>query len=246
MEIVKNDPHLMVIDNFLGEEQFKAIQLQLMLEQYTQLHEGFWKKAWRLTDGNPLVSAIYNFSSEEHFEKVASQIYYPTNKPFDLFVDALNAVAAKAQSIIGQRDRDWSSYGFRAYIYTVGTGLGWHEDDVSVSGAFVYYCHPHWSMDWGGELLILEKVIPTGIEPPGGSIKLPDNMRSMSTKGAVGPEFGWNSRAHHFMDIGMGQFVSAKPNRLVFIGPHHSHSVRPVTIAAGENPRISLAGFFQK
>jgi hypothetical protein len=250
VKIVKRAPHCLVIDDFLSKDEFRAVQVQLMFEKYEKIHQRQWRKAWRLTDGEPLIGPTYSYSAEadsgERKPSSGLAIEYPAQRPTDFFVESLNQIVFEAAEVVGEKNKDWRSYGFHPYLYPVGTGLGWHEDDSSVSGAFVYYGHPDWRMDWGGELLILDQIIPSQIELPDGRVTLPERMKNMPLDGVTGPDFGWHSRSLHFMERGLGDFIAAKPNRLIFIGPHHSHSVRPVSPCAGENIRTSLAGFFQK
>jgi hypothetical protein len=47
----------------------------------------------------------------------------------------------------------WRGFTQSTWIYRAGLGLEWHSDTGWV-GAYVYYAHPAWRPDWGGELLI--------------------------------------------------------------------------------------------
>jgi hypothetical protein len=47
-----------------------------------------------------------------------------------------------------------------------------------------------------------------------------------------------------FADPGLALAVFAKPNRLVMISPRAWHMITRVDANAGQNPRVSIAGFF--
>ena len=48
------------------------------------------------------------------------------------------------------------------------------------------------------------------------------------------------------VDQGMGQAIFPKGNRIVFIGPKVYHMITRVNETAGDNVRMSIAGFFDR
>jgi Rps23 Pro-64 3,4-dihydroxylase Tpa1-like proline 4-hydroxylase len=55
-----------------------------------------------------------------------------------------------------------------------------------------------------------------------------------------------NNAEDRLMETGLAKCIFPKKNRLVFIHPQTYHMVTRVNEAAGDNPRMSLAGFFHK
>ncbi len=46
------------------------------------------------------------------------------------------------------------------------------------------------------------------------------------------------------MQMGTGCYVFPKPNRLVIVAPGRAHCINPLTAAAGDKVRATIAGFF--
>ncbi len=46
------------------------------------------------------------------------------------------------------------------------------------------------------------------------------------------------------MEMGTGRYVFPKPNRLVIVAPGCAHCINPLTAAAGDKVRATIAGFF--
>ena len=53
-------------------------------------------------------------------------------------------------------------------------------------------------------------------------------------------------RMSSFWDPGLAQCIFPKRNRIVFIHPEAYHLVTKINSDAGDNARMSLAGFFEK
>lgn len=121
-------------------------------------------------------------------------------------------------------DDSWNRLVARPYVYPRETGLSWHVDDHELyAGAFIYYAHPVWNAHWGGELLVGET---DGQELP-----------------IMGYRFETEPYSEQLLEVGCGNFIMPKPNRLVLLSGA-PHMVAKVSSAAGQNVRATVAGFF--
>jgi Rps23 Pro-64 3,4-dihydroxylase Tpa1-like proline 4-hydroxylase len=128
----------------------------------------------------------------------------------------------------------------RTYLHPPGSGLDWHDDEGRFAGAYTYYVHPRWHASWGGELMIVEDVLPRA--------RLPEkrHMREGRIETIAGT---WDVLAKEdlsqlLMDGATStEFVFAKPNRLVFMTGGVWHRVNVVKRNA-PFARAAIAGFF--
>jgi hypothetical protein len=151
---------------------------------------------------------------------------YPTGTGIDRVIEELGLRADRFERLIGAQGRAWSLFTARAFLYPAHSGLGWHTDSPVFTGAFSYYAHPEWNSRWGGELFIART--PAGWTPSRGAGSPLDNRRESAL----------------LLEVGAGQYVNPKPNRLVVIKNSVLHRINPVLAAAGANVRCSIAGFF--
>lgn len=154
--------------------------------------------------------------------------------------------APKLTPVLGQFRRDWEDFTAFPSLYPMGTGLTWHRDAVTNAGSYVYYAHPRWNAEWGGELLLgdaAQLAIPEALgpffnaAPPGyeddGATWLNSHLQN-------------DGASDILMAHGAGSFVMAKPNRLVVLRGGLPHKIAKVAIGAGSNVRASVAGFFKR
>ena len=132
-----------------------------------------------------------------------------------------------AKQWVGRRNRDWQWFFLRPYAFPAGAGLSWHTDGANGSGAFVYYVHPHWNVQWGSELLIIPQTY-TQLPPLGSNDRSFDNS--------------WENTM--LMKTGIGEFIFPKTNRIIFLRGGTYHAIRKVDVAAGQNVRCTIAGLF--
>ncbi|WP_186276990.1 2OG-Fe(II) oxygenase [Corynebacterium anserum] len=112
---------------------------------------------------------------------------------------------------------DVKQFYWRSTIYASGSGISWHLDQGDGrSYAFNYYCIDTWDIDWGGELLYLNKPVST---------------RQGLSEGAL-------SSAGSEL-----QLIYPRPNRLALIYPGCAHRVTPVSKRAGDHYRSTWTGF---
>lgn len=216
-------PNLAVFDDVLDDEAWSEVWTYFQYEDLepTTRTAG----AWKLADGQPLAGPDFHLPAPDASEEDLAHLdtLYPTDAPVDHVLDAL-AVAMEAAGNEVVRE-PWLHAACRAYVYPVGTGLSWHRDDhARYAGAFVYYAHPEWNVQWGGELNVAHLEDPKALP----MVPYRFETRAYSTQ---------------LMEQGLGHYILAKPNRLVVLGAQ-PHRVAPVLPAAGDHVRASVAGFF--
>lgn len=127
---------------------------------------------------------------------------------------------------------DWKRVSAAPWVYPMGSGLSLHADSQRYSGSYVFFLHPRWGLHWGGYLMIFNParyaVSPT----------------TPYSEGFVLPWLSDDVETRTFADPGLAVSVFPKPNRLVLISRNAYHMVSRVDVNAGQNPRVSIAGFF--
>jgi Rps23 Pro-64 3,4-dihydroxylase Tpa1-like proline 4-hydroxylase len=216
MALTFDHPSFGVIDDFLDEEVWTSVWTDF---QFMDLHPVTRTLgAWKLEDGVPLGGDEIIASSEGSLQG---------SSPLASVVDAVRSKFDSYSGLIGD---DWDRISARPYVYPQGTGLSWHVDDHQLyAGAFIYYAHPHWNAHWGGELLIAERDVAPDADP--------EEMPIM------GHRFETESYSERLLEMGCGNFIAPKPNRLVLLkgAPHMVSRISP---AAGASVRATVAGFF--
>jgi two-component system cell cycle response regulator len=144
--------------------------------------------------------------------------------------------------LYGEPKKDWLAISGKMFVYPAGTGASWHNDGGMYRGAFIYYAHPHWDAQWGGQLLVAD---PSARETH-------HELVAEKNKAQAGEPH--RERKHYFgspvlgddalMKRGIGSYVMPKPNRLVLLSGDNAHMVMKVSSAAGNRCRMSVAGFF--
>lgn len=147
---------------------------------------------------------------------------YYSHRPFG---NALDLITFYAEKFADRHDflTEWSEISIRPYLYPRNTKLSWHND-AGYAGALIFYVHPYWSSSWGGELMIAQT-------PPGGF---------------TAPHLDRADQDRFLEMFGMGQYISAKPNRAVITGANVWHAINRVDADAGDNIRASIVCFFMK
>lgn len=243
---MKNKLHndgVLVLDDFLPEKEFLAVQKFIQFQDYKSVHADRWSKSWRPGDGHPLVSRSF-FSKS--MPGVPDGYAYPSKTGVDFVFKHILAGIKNYGRWVGSEDV-WEYFNATVYLYPRETGLGWHEDDYSYSGAYIYYAHPEWRPAWGGELCVMGYTEPSS----GLAADEPDDIAEIYAMAGVsggdyGPEFGQTIRDKKIMEQGQGIFVMPKPNRIVFIKEGYSHCIKKVDSAAGDRMRCTITGFFVK
>ncbi len=206
-------PNFSIVDDFLDEQAWTKLWTSL---QFMDLHPVTRSSgAWKLDDGVPLAGQ----------EQIVLRSGQPEGGEVeDALVGLLKQIVERSDLQEAHLSGEWDRLVGRPYIYPRETGLSWHVDDHELyAGAFIYYAHPTWNAHYGGELLIAE------------------------TDGATLPIMGYRFETESYsdalLDVGCGNFVMPKPNRLVVLSGA-PHMIARISPAAGHHVRASVAGFF--
>jgi hypothetical protein len=169
---------------------------------------------------------------------------YPTGAPLDDVMKAVVDNAPLFAASVGRYDVDWRIFSAMPTVYQAGQGLGWHRDSEDNTGSWIYYAHPEWNVEWGGELLLSHardlpresgvyfhrlRATPDLPQPPPFQSHL-DNRDANEL----------------LMATGFGSYVMPKPNRLVVLKGGTAHAIAKIRPAAGRHIRASIGGFFKK
>jgi len=240
-KIVKGKGYL-IYDDFLTEDEFFALQLYMQFEDYQHVHSQGWSKSWRISDGEPLVSSSYIYSLDT-MATTGNDVLITAG--IDILGQKLNAIIGPLREFLGQ---EWDPFSLTTFLYPAGCGLGWHEDDAQYQGAYIYYTHPEWKPNWGGELCVMAAPVKPSAGLSENIYRASEDILRMSgiSSGAVGPEFGWTLRERAISEAGIGSLIYPRPNRLVVVKPNYSHCVKKVEADAGDHLRCSVAGFFHQ
>lgn len=253
LKCVRRTARYAVFDDALPADDFARLWEYIQLEDYSAVHHARWEKVWRLADGEPLAGATVRHPLGAPDGAQATMGTdgrpmrgYPTRGGIDALIGVLLDRHEEFVEWIGRRDLDWRTITARPYLYPTGTSLSWHTDDILYSGAFVYYAHPRWGASWGGELMIasesacdtdLGHKYTTTVQIKDGR---PVGLRRIPVPAALDHE----KENEILLSEGTGDYIAAKPNRLVITKSGTPHRVARVDPAAGEHVRCSIGGFF--
>jgi hypothetical protein len=217
-----HQPHLIVIDDFLDEDEWSDVWTMFQFVDLAPVART--SGAWKGDDGSPLggdaiVTPPRDAALADPGERPGQ---FPSGTALD---HVLGAVLGQMDALAAVVGDEWAHVTARPYVYPAGSALSWHGDDTAhYTGAFIYYAHPHWNAHWGGELLLAETA-------PDADLPI------------MAHRFDDEAYSEALLDVGAGRFVMPKPNRLVVLG-NAPHMVCPVRAAAGSNVRASISGFF--
>jgi hypothetical protein len=236
MKITFQNQNFIVVDDLLPEDQFEQLWDYFQTEDFEHVHTKHWTPAFRLTDGNPLWGTTC--SSHDNGELFSAAIY-PTKKAIDHFIGKFISITPDLTELIGHYKDQWDYFFARPYLYPKGTGLSWHTDGkFEISGAYVFYCHPHWNAHWGAELLIDN-------DPDSGMQYTHKNVMGLGER-KIGFHLDPDSISNKMMGYGVGHYILPRPNRLVVLTSQVLHKIKKVEDSAGHNVRASITGFFMK
>lgn len=217
-----NDPNFAVIDNVLEPQIFTQFWEYFNTLPFQNCSHDQWLKVWKLSDGEILRSPTFYHTKA------------PFNCPMDWIQNYVFWLSAKFPHLIGEYGKDWEEIQFTPYLYPDGSKISWHND-FGYTGACIFYAHPKWSAHWGGELLVAKT------EDGDGEWTSEKSEETWSRN-----TFSRENHSDFLNKQGIGNYIVAKPNRLVFTKGSAWHSVNRVDRTAGDNVRCSVVGFFIK
>ena len=234
--------HGIVFDDFLPEDIYQQLFHHACIAEYEHINTtGKVQRAWRLRDGFPLRSTLtlFYFANQAIRPNPKPDWSYPTGTALDIFAEHLNRLAPSAAPFVGRASKEWDRYSVTTWIYPKETALSLHDDGSGVySGAFTYFLSPRWDIHWGGLLMMIDPRTSKALQ----NSKTTRNVHDYYKRKWFDPdqenEFVW--------DPGLAQCIFPKRNRIVFIHPESYHFVTKVYADAGDNSRVSLAGFFMR
>lgn len=232
-------PEIIVYDNFMPDEDFEKIYQHMTMSDYKHINtSGNVSRVWNIDNGFPLRSNWNRYYRVPGLE-VPTENDYPQQKPTDKFIERINQYAPQVQHVIGAPGVHWAHYSVTSWLYPQNTGLSLHNDGSGAySGAYVYYANKQWRIHWGGLLMVMDAAANQAMEDH----KLEFNPH-------VFHKDKWLHETSHndyIMEAGFARAVFPKCNRIVFIAPDAYHIVTKVLPAAGDNVRMTLAGFFNR
>lgn len=228
-----------IFDDFLPEDVYQNVWRYALTTDYEYINtKGKISRAWHLQDGFPLRSSLNAFYYAPSQKKPENTNYvYPTNTELDTFIDHVLGLQPKVNQLTGKEDQGWGHLTATCWVYPPGTGLALHDDGSGVySGAYVYFLNPLWRMHWGGLLIMMDKECNRRVHEHRGKH---DQMEFYKLKW-----FNANQIDDLIMEHGFGKCILPKRNRIVFIHNEAYHTVTRVNEQAGDNARMSIAGFF--
>ena len=122
-------------------------------EPFKLIHVPEIQSVFRPGDGTPLDgSAVMKMSgpvsdyTPDRKTRTAEELpflLYPTRKPVDVLLDKVSQTARRFARVLGREGKDWVAIQGKPFLYPMGAGLGWHDDDHVYASAFAYYAHPN-------------------------------------------------------------------------------------------------------
>jgi len=227
-----------IFDDFLPEDIYQRVSHFARKMDYEHINtKGKISRAWHIHDGFPLRSLLDLIYFADQSNKPKEGYVYPTNGDLDLFTDHLLAIQPAVEGMLGKKGPGgWEVFSVTSWIYPPGTGLTMHHDGRGYAGAFVYFLSPAWRTHWGGMLLLADEEMNRAAHDYRNT---QDQEDFYSLKWLNG-----NNVEERMMEVGFARCIFPKKNRLVFMHHEAYHMVTRVNEAAGDNPRMTLAGFF--
>lgn len=223
MILTYEDDQVLVVDEFLSYEIACDFWGEIQELDYRSWRSEIWHKHYLLDTGDLFEG-----------ETIIDVNTTATGNAMRYFIDKINNSQQLFARIVGAKEKDWDIFTSRVAVMPMGSCLSWHEDGGAKSGAFVYYAHPIWRARWGGELMVAKRPTDAMLASAHAAQK---NRKPFFDTGILDKLLG---------DPGVGMYISPKPNRLILLKSGTWHCVNRVEPAAGDNLRVSVAGFFWK
>ena len=227
MRLTLSNDQVMVFDDFLPPESFAPLLGYTYSADFRFVHEDAWHKAWKLTDGLPLLAPGTYYRDDGDYEP--GDLHYPTGTPLDRLLEAVRSAAGGAEAIVGKSGVHWKTMTAHPFLHPRGTGLSLHRDHSVYTGSWIFYVHHEWDVHWGGHLLVLDPRTGAGID-----------LNDAKFYAFLSDE----NQSRLVSEPGIALCIPPKPNRLVFLNENAYHMITRVDADAGDRPRVTLSGFF--
>ena len=136
-----------VLDDVLAAEARDALWNYFQLQPFQRVDALGMQGQWPLEDSGVLRGPTVGWNQSWDAQ-------YPTKTPIDSLMRAVFELVAKSDVTVGTYGKDWKSFSASAVIYASGQGRMWHRDADDDAGSWIYYGHPEWNIEWGGELFL--------------------------------------------------------------------------------------------
>lgn len=232
---------VIIMDDFLPQDIYEKLHQYVLKTDYEYINmQGKISRAWHIHDGFPLRSKQNAFYyAKDHPNVPKADYVYPTKRDLDLFIDGLIGVQPHVEHLIGKQSKDWWHVSATCWIYPPKTGLSLHDDGSGVySGAYTYFLNPTWRPHWGGILVMMDEEANRRIYEMRESGDEKDFFKLKY--------FHANDMDEEIMKQGLGKAILPKANRIVFIANDAYHMITRVNETAGDNLRMSIAGFYNR
>jgi len=216
MKLAYANKNVVVYDDVMDENAYAALWKWVQLENYATSHSGSWHKVWHLTDAQPMMGHEWQASKR------------PWNNGMDICAHYISEIAKHHKDHLGEEGKDWNEVVYRSYLYARNSKISWHND-MGYASAAVFYTHPRWSPQWGGELFVAE---------------VPEKYDLVTQES--GPHLTHDWWDGYLSERGVGLYIQPKPNRLVLMPAGTWHMINRVDADAGDNVRCSITAFFKK
>lgn len=232
-----------IFDDVLPSADFEKIWRYLQFARFVPINPGLEYSPWHVSDGQPLQGQTVTVANEspaprgQSSDKDATPSTYPTNTALDSIIEKLLQIIPHIEEWVGKPENDWGLFSVTPWIYPSGAGLSWHSDGARYTGAYIFYAHPEWDAQWGGELLVADEVCKLTYSS---HLDLPP----LSREERLAYRFDKREMNTHLSQIGMGRFIMASPNRLVVLAGGNPHKITKVDPSAGDRIRATISGFF--
>lgn len=238
MRLVRKNSQFCVFDNFLSSEDFKLVLDYIRDEEYQSVHARGWDKVFRLSDGIPLKGPAVFSDRCEGIDEIEHKAY-PTNTSMDIFIKRLLRHTENFTEWIGRKSIEWEIFTAKPFLFPQGTSLSWHDDSINKTGSYIFYAHPYWNVQWGGELFVADKTV--------NNIKSSEMKVTDSTsEKLVGQHFDNEYENQKLLEVNIGHYIIPKPNQLIVLSAGNLHMINRVSPTAGNHIRCSISGFFLK
>jgi len=231
-----------IFDDFLPPDVYERVQQFALKTDYEYINtKGKISRAWHVHDGFPMRSTLNGFYyAKDVTKKPAGDHVYPTGTDMDLFLDKLISIQPRVAHLTGKEGVDgWMHVSSTCWVYPHGAALSMHDDGSGVyTGAYVYFLNPAWRPHWGGLLIMMDEEANRRVFDHRSKIDQIDYYKKKF--------FHVNGLDEMLVDYGFGKCIFPKGNRIVFIANDAYHMVTRVNETAGDNVRMSIAGFFNR
>ena len=233
MICIYSNPNFAIFDQVLDKQSFDTLGSMIESAQYKRTNLEEWITVYKNLDGSPLESS--RFSSENLNIQTKG---IEDQSGLVGFSRALNQVCSDYSPIVGQRKKDWSHYTGRITLYSQGTKLSWHQDGPGRTGAYVYFAHREWNVQWGGELCLADSLANND--------ELSNESQEWNAIKQKNQHIDNSLQNRLLLKNGFGHYVQPKPNRLVIFNSKVHYMINRVDASAGNHFRVTVSGFFIK